>query len=114
MRCSDANPPHAAFEASRRLLPPHVAGRVTYAVGRAGDRVADALGAGLQLQLHRHASGVAKPELLVTDPPRVGGASRLLSSRLGGGGGRWRATAAGEVGTVALVVLTQAIRWGSV
>ena len=53
--------------------------------------VADALGAGMQIQLQRASAGVAIPELLVTEPPRAAStASRLLSGRLGaalGGGG---------------------------
>jgi hypothetical protein len=56
VRCSDANPPHAAFEASRQLLPPATRPRITYAVGSAAERLADAAGA----------------NVAVVDPPRKG------------------------------------------
>ena len=64
VRCSDVNPPHAAFEASRALLPPEVRRRVTYAVGDAADRIGDAAGA----------------NVAVVDPPRKGLAPPLLTA----------------------------------
>ncbi|KAL1519823.1 hypothetical protein AB1Y20_023329 [Prymnesium parvum] len=56
VRCSDINPPYEAFHASRELLPPRCRGRVSYAVGAAADRLADAVGA----------------DVAVVDPPRKG------------------------------------------
>ena len=50
--------------------------------------VSDAAGAGLQLQLHRAGSNIARAELLVTEPPRATAASRLLPARLTGGTSR--------------------------
>ena len=64
VRCSDVNPPHEAFEASRDLLPAHVQPRVSYAVGSAAERVSDARGA----------------DAAVVDPPRKGLDPPLLAA----------------------------------
>jgi len=64
VRCSDVNPPHEAFEASRELLPPHLRPRISYAVGSAADRVGDARGA----------------DVAVVDPPRKGLDPQLLAA----------------------------------
>lgn len=64
VRCSDVNPPHEAFEASRELLPAHVQPRVSYAVGSAAERVSDARGA----------------DAAVVDPPRKGLDPPLLAA----------------------------------
>jgi hypothetical protein len=64
VRCSDVNPPHEAFEASRELLPAHVQPRVSYAVGSAAERVRDARGA----------------DAAVVDPPRKGLDPPLLAA----------------------------------
>ena len=70
IRCSDVNPPHDAFEASRALLPPSARDRVSYAVGSAGDRLDDANGA----------------DVAVVDPPRKGLDPSLLSALCDAGG----------------------------
>eukprot|EP00316_Scyphosphaera_apsteinii_P004699 CAMPEP_0119304592 /NCGR_PEP_ID=MMETSP1333-20130426/5776_1 /TAXON_ID=418940 /ORGANISM="Scyphosphaera apsteinii, Strain RCC1455" /LENGTH=507 /DNA_ID=CAMNT_0007307503 /DNA_START=416 /DNA_END=1939 /DNA_ORIENTATION=+ len=64
VRCSDINPSHAAFEASRALLPKEVRGRVSYAVGAAAERVEDARGA----------------DVALVDPPRKGLDEGLLQA----------------------------------
>jgi hypothetical protein len=40
--------------------------------------VSDAAGSGLQLQLQRSTAGLARPALLLSEPPRASGAARLL------------------------------------
>jgi len=64
VRCSDLNPPYAAFEASRDLLPKGERARVTYAVGGAAERLDDARGA----------------DVAVVDPPRKGLDDALLAA----------------------------------
>ena len=64
VRCSDVHPPHAAFAASRLLLPPEHRDKVTYAVGAAGSRVDDANGA----------------DTALVDPPRKGLDATLLDA----------------------------------
>ena len=62
VRCSDVNPPHEAFEASRALLPPASRERISYTIGRASDRLEDARGA----------------NVAIVDPPRKGLDAGLL------------------------------------
>lgn len=64
VQCSDINPPYAAFEASRLMLPSELRPRVTYAVGAAGERLEDARGA----------------DTAVVDPPRKGLDAALLTA----------------------------------
>ncbi|KAL3918397.1 MAG: hypothetical protein SGPRY_006036 [Prymnesium sp.] len=64
VRCSDINPPFEAFEASRALLAESQRSRITYAVGAAGDRISDAIGA----------------NVAVVDPPRKGLDHELLNA----------------------------------
>lgn len=64
VRCSDVHPPHAAFAASRLLLPAEHQAKVTYAVGAAGARVHDASGA----------------DTALVDPPRKGLDAALLDA----------------------------------
>ena len=64
VRCSDVNPPKAAFEASRSLLDPDVQTRVSYQVGSAAERIEDARGA----------------DVAVVDPPRKGLDAALLEA----------------------------------
>lgn len=62
VRCSDINPPHDAFEASKALLEPQVQPRVSYRVGGAADCLEDARGA----------------DVAIVDPPRKGLDDRLV------------------------------------
>lgn len=67
VRCSDVQPPHAAFAASRMLLPHHLQRRITYARGAAHERIDDARGA----------------DTAIVDPPRKGLDAELLDALCG-------------------------------
>ena len=64
VKCSDINPPNAAFEASKLLLPTDLQSAISYAVGGAGERIDDARGA----------------DTAVVDPPRKGLDQALLDA----------------------------------
>jgi 23S rRNA (uracil1939-C5)-methyltransferase len=64
VRCSDVNPPNAAFEASKRLLAPEARLKITYRVGSAAERIEDARGA----------------DTALVDPPRKGLDAALLEA----------------------------------
>ena len=64
VRCSDVNPPKAAFEASRAFLEPGVRERIGYRVGSAAERLEDARGA----------------NAAIVDPPRKGLDAALLEA----------------------------------